>query len=450
MTAAKDVDEICSHGRLSLPEKHDRLTHYMFRYPAKFHPPVARALLDLFSEEGDYVVDPFCGSGTLMVEAATMRRHSLGTDVDPLAVAVASAKLQRPKPTALINTIERLVRSIEPLRRSAQEYEHRAHFDLTPDEYEAEAATLAPWIPAIPNLHHWFRRYVIIDLAKLRRMIEMMAMPNTQRAIIGVIFASIIRNASNADPVPVSGLEVTRWMREKDAEGRIIDPFRLMSRALRTASADVANFVDHADPASRAQAKWADATALNRKIIRQPDAVITSPPYHNAVDYYRRHQLEMFWLGLTNTQDERLALLRRYVGRPRVPPRHPWVHQPLRTGLVRSWHDRIEEHSEQRAQSFRHYMGAMSLFFDGLARCLRPGTPVVLVVGHSAWQKAEIPTSRLFDELASDAFDLEQTLWYPLKNRYMSYSRHNGADIKLEHVMVLRRSGVGATRTLAV
>src|SRR5260370_39197921 len=73
----------------------ERLTHYLFRYPAKFHPPVARALVERYSEPGDLVLDCFCGSGTLLVEAAVLGRHALGTDVDPLAAWVSEAKTNR-------------------------------------------------------------------------------------------------------------------------------------------------------------------------------------------------------------------------------------------------------------------------------------------------------------------------------------------------------------------
>src|SRR4051812_36391097 len=72
-----------------------RLTHYLFRYPAKFHPPVVRALIEKYTEPGDVILDPFCGSGTLLVEAATMNRRSIGLDIDPVAVAVTNAKVHR-------------------------------------------------------------------------------------------------------------------------------------------------------------------------------------------------------------------------------------------------------------------------------------------------------------------------------------------------------------------
>ena len=46
-----------------------RLSHYAFRYPAKFHPPVVRELVQRYSKKGQVCCDPFCGSGTRLVEA---------------------------------------------------------------------------------------------------------------------------------------------------------------------------------------------------------------------------------------------------------------------------------------------------------------------------------------------------------------------------------------------
>lgn len=55
-----------------------KLTHYLFRYPAKFHPPVVAALFERFTQTGDVVLDPFVGSGTSLVEGALLER-TLGT-----------------------------------------------------------------------------------------------------------------------------------------------------------------------------------------------------------------------------------------------------------------------------------------------------------------------------------------------------------------------------------
>nr|MDQ4041145.1 site-specific DNA-methyltransferase [Actinomycetota bacterium] len=78
--------------KYAAPEASRRYTHYLFRYPAKFHPPVAQALLERYTEPGDCVLDCFCGSGTLLVEATVAGRSAVGSDVDPVAAFVSRVK----------------------------------------------------------------------------------------------------------------------------------------------------------------------------------------------------------------------------------------------------------------------------------------------------------------------------------------------------------------------
>ena len=66
-----------------------RLTHYLFRFPAKFHPPVVHSLIREYTTAGQTLLDPFCGSGTLLLAATVEGLHAIGSDVDPIAVFVA-------------------------------------------------------------------------------------------------------------------------------------------------------------------------------------------------------------------------------------------------------------------------------------------------------------------------------------------------------------------------
>ena len=70
--------------------------------------------------------------------------------------------------------------------------------------------------------------------------------------------------------------------------------------------------------------------------------------------------------------------------------------------------------------------------------CLSPSGSIVLVLGKSQWNGTTLPTVELFEELAGDCLEVQEKFWYPTKNRYMSYARHNGADINREYVVVLR------------
>jgi len=397
---------------MHLPEGgFNSLTHYLFRYPAKFHPPVVRTLIERFTQPGDVVLDPFCGSGTLLVEAAVAGRHCIGTDIDPLAVFVARVKTHVYNDAHLRRSAVSLLERVSEMCRTADECARRQFDDITLEDMSAVLLAERLWIPEIPNLLHWFRRYVIIDLSRIRKIIAELPVPQTHIDFFLVCFASVIRAASNADPVPVSGLEVTAHMRRKEAAGRIINASALFASAVKKRLEAVAEF-GRATLDVRTSVRQIDATKVRKHIRTSVDAVITSPPYHNAVDYYRRHQLEMFWLGLTETQQQRLTLRPLYIGRPQVSQRDPLFGGDEFTGqIAKYWYATMMQNSRERATAFRHYVIAMKKSLEQMANCLAPGDPAVLVVGHSSWKGKNIPTTDLITELGEPWFAEAERLW---------------------------------------
>lgn len=418
----------------------DNLSHYLFRYPAKFHPPIVRSLIERLTQPGDTVCDPFMGSGTLAVEALVLGRNAVGMDVDPIAVAVARAKAHRYQVPRLRAVAEQLLQSLQKYERPANEYEQRMFVDLSKQNLDRQLRGLRQFVPAIPQIEHWFRRYVIVDLAKIKREISRLDTSQANALFLDVVFASIIRNSSNADPVPVSGLEVTSHMKRKDEEGRSINPFALFRKALLKAVDGAEQFTESANPANYSSIYLGDASRRTIRARQPVEAVITSPPYHGAVDYYRRHKLEMYWLAQTKTEEDRLRLLDHYIGRVSVPRSNRFVSEPPAGPLSAFWEAKIREINPSRANAFRHYQGSMRSVFLNIAKLLKFGKPAAFVVGHSKWNGTEFPTRNLFEEIAGEQFVLEEFHSYPLKNRYMSYTRHNGANIQTEHVLIFRRT----------
>ena len=419
----------------------DHLTHYLFRYPAKFHPPIVRTLINQYTKHGDYILDPFCGSGSALIEAAIAGRHAIGSDIDPLAVFISRIKTHR-------YNIKYLTKSYQVLSEKLDQFQsknvkcYEPHFqDLTLEEFNSTVHTEKLWIPAIPKLFHWFRRYVVVDLARINKEIAQIKTPNSHRDFFRLCFASIIRAASNADPVPVSGLEVTSYMKRKEILGRVVNPYALFEKAVKKGLLAVNDFKSKSDPKASVSAVQGNALKLKSFVRHKVDAVITSPPYHNAVDYYRRHQLEMFWLGFVKTQEDRLSLKPAYIGASRVSRKNSFLRDQHDLGpFSQKWEMQIRTRSPERANAFRHYVVSMRKVFDELGKILPHSKPAIFVVGHSSWNGLEIPTSDLFIELANPWFELTDYLWYPIKNRYMSYSRHNKANIDKEYVLVFHRT----------
>ena len=427
------------HGRLLFGEASEKLTHNVFRYPAKFHPPVAKALVENFSRPGDTVLDPFCGSGTTLVEALATGRHAIGTDVDPLAVFVAGAKVRRHDAGSIDATVASLSETLQRMSEADQALWGPYTADISPGEFDTASLELSAWIPELPRMMHWFRRRVVVQLAAIRRLVEL---PTTSREFARLCFAATIRNSSNADPVPVSGLEVTSHMRAKEAAGRSIDPYALMNAALRKTAKAVHELASHRGHGLGARVAVADARTLDGGTTGRIDAVITSPPYLTAVDYYRRHTLEMYWLGLTATSDERLELLPRYIGRDRVSIGAVNVDACSRGATVaRRWMPIFGELKPHRSRAFVHYCVGMSQSLDRIASLLPALGKAVVVVGDVRFAGQPVDMSDLIRELAPDRLHMAEELWYPLANRYMSYSRKHEADIDSDRVLVFERLG---------
>lgn len=77
------------------------LTHDLHYYKAKFFPRLARAALNVsmqaLGSESGRILDPFVGSGTTLLEAATLACPAVGLDIDPLSVLISQTKVDLAK-----------------------------------------------------------------------------------------------------------------------------------------------------------------------------------------------------------------------------------------------------------------------------------------------------------------------------------------------------------------
>lgn len=228
-------------------------------YPAKFIAELPRALMDsLPVPKGTAVFDPFCGSGTTLVETQRRGLPSIGVDLNPIACLMSRVK------TA-------------PLA---------AGFADAADEVIARArrAKNVP-IPVIPNLDHWFMKPVQRVLAALTGAIG--DAPSAHRDLLRLALSSIIVRVSNQE-------SDTRYAAiSKAITGE--DVFLAFERAVRRTAEALASR-DY--PLTTAKVLEEDTLTITPdKIKRRIGLVITSPPYPNAYEYWLYHKYRMWWLG---------------------------------------------------------------------------------------------------------------------------------------------------------
>jgi DNA modification methylase len=76
----------------SFPERGNWATHNS-RYRGNFAPQIARNIIEMYSEEGDSILDPMVGAGTTLIEAKLLARNALGLDINPEAVKLSRKAL---------------------------------------------------------------------------------------------------------------------------------------------------------------------------------------------------------------------------------------------------------------------------------------------------------------------------------------------------------------------
>lgn len=251
----------------SFSESTDReLTHGLHPWPAKFIPDIPRTAIDLFSEPGDLIIDPFCGSGTTAVEAAVSGRRFVVGDLNPLAVRIAEAKCEVPTPSQAME----IVQWASGLRI------------VDPGDYLA-------LVPDIPNRAYWFNDEVAGQLAYL--LCGLRDLGHSQ-AFMEVVFSSIIVHSSYQE-------SETRYRRvDKDVTAeRVLELFRGRLVTALEAATSMRSFVSDEDHAGR---RYMIHDARRPFPSVEPELValaVFSPPYPNAFDYHLYHRFRMFWLG---------------------------------------------------------------------------------------------------------------------------------------------------------
>ena len=254
---------------------HDRKSHEdiegIHPYPAKFIPDIPRALLSVLPvQHGTAVLDPFCGSGTTMVESQRRGFDTIGIDLNPIA--------------CLISRIKTGACPID-----LEGYALRAVIEAD-NQLKAN-------VPAIPNLDHWFEPAIQQKLASLVSVVN--SMPNEARDCLRLALSSIIVRVSKQE-------SDTRYA----SVPKNISPKDVADLFLRAVARIVVALRARRYMLTSAQVIEGDTLAIKPEQIAKPiGLVITSPPYPNAYEYWLYHKYRMWWLGF-----DPLAVKAREIG----------------------------------------------------------------------------------------------------------------------------------------
>ena len=404
----------------------NKSAHAIHPYPAKLLVNIPKFFIDaLPSVAGSVLLDPFCGSGTVLYEGALAGLRPIGSDSNPLARLITKAKLT----------------SVD--REAAQ---------LQLDEVMASYPSALPTIPDVVNRQYWFSERISDCLGRLKTAIER-TVPARHRPVFDVSFSATVRRVSYADPrlsVPVKinpdrsarygakGDEVIRRL------GRLAD-IDVGATFWSIASQNIQRCPELGQGFAADQPElFSDARSLGLADGTVGFA-ITSPPYVGAQKYVRASSLSLGWLGLTPDCKLR-PIERRSIGREHLAADE--MLEPAGTGVAEadSLLDKIVERNPLRARIAQRYLLEMREALAELSRTMTHDGSLVLVVGPNLVAGLEFPTPLFLQQIAESlGFTTQLHLIDSIDSRGLMTKRNRTAGvIQQESVFLLKRVRVGA------
>jgi hypothetical protein len=229
------------------------------------------ALNALQSERGQgTVLDPMCGSGTVLRTAVEAGHEALGFDMDPLAVLMSSVWTDA-------DSLDRLGSAAEEVVREARQLDSDGIY--------------LPWIDddqeTLDFVDFWFadrqkedlRRIVSVIHTRRDRFFDALKLSLSRIIVTKKKGASLAWDVSHSRPHRVA------LTNEYDVMEGFIRAAREIEKRLASSFSGAA------------QVLQGDARNLSSIPDKSVDLVVTSPPYLNAIDYLRGHRLALVWLG---------------------------------------------------------------------------------------------------------------------------------------------------------
>ncbi len=239
-------------------EETEYATHHLYRYPGQFVPQIPRFLIQKFSKKYDVVLDPFCGSGTTLVEANLLHRNSYGIDVNPIARLVTKVKTKK-----ISMSNDELIRIIN-INPDFDDFD-----EITDECKKFEYSYL-------------FNQENLMRLLKIRKEIYENYTDDIRNFLL-VCLLSIVKSCASI------GEHGVRRVREKKDAINVFEIFKknvcVNLKKLTSLNTDVFAEVLDCD---------AKKISLDAQTV---DLVVTSPPYLNALNYIKIHQIEMALLN---------------------------------------------------------------------------------------------------------------------------------------------------------
>ena len=418
LTECQKLTSMSFRGPNGAVGNRDANTHHLHWYPAKMFYRIPTVILDALGlPPGSTVLDPFCGSGTVLVEAISRGYSAIGIDIHPIARLISDVKTTPLCYEIIGMYLSSILERARSMRRFAPEERLPGFWFRAP----ARNALYRLYC-AIDSLVHEskYRNFFLANLTNITRRCSMAdpAIPppvrmRSERAVqAGSRYQRALRAALNLDTNAVYGRYEASVLRNAERVRDFLTP-------------------------DRASTKIIAGSALSMQIPDvSVDMIITSPPYCGAQKYIRTFRLELLLLGFT--PDQIRGLDRATLGTEQGFP-------SFTSGGLAPHHERIiaaiSTKNHHRSRMLTSYLSGLSMFAAEVYRVLRPSGSAFVSFGTSRFAGVDVDIADCFSEICLPlGLRLIAKCSDRIPSRGLITRRHpSAAVIPSEHVLWLRK-----------
>lgn len=336
------------------------------------------------------IMDPFTGSGTVLVQAKFNGYKSLGTELNPLLHFIANTKL---------NCWDVL-----------PEYLLKVYNSIPKDKRSSA--------PGFLRSYSQFDEGVLKNLEILKAGIESLkATSKKQRKAVDLIrlaFSSILIDCSNLKRSPCLG-----YCNDKKIDDE--EPYLLLDKRVYQIASDLRIIQSHCKKLIETESNVILANAIEYCHDRKFDLVITSPPYMNGLDYVMNYKIEMGWLGFIKNHKESKKIKNEMIVCDNVSKglirdftksqsiyTNDWI-EKIKRGIETNIVKRGRYRRNDMPNIVHKYFDDMYIVMSQIVPSINPGGRFILVIGDSLIADIYVPTDLLIAKIGLDLnLDIEK------------------------------------------
>jgi DNA modification methylase len=358
------------------------ITHCYHRYPAKFIPQLARRIIEENTSIDDTVLDPFCGSGSAVLESLLSGRIAYGSDINPLAFLITKAKTTPINPDVLANSIEYLFSSLK--------------------YYSKESVGLPK------GISNWFPADVIPKLDAILCAIN--SFDSDIKTFFLCAFSQILKACSYWSMYSIKPYKE----HDKFAQGGpdAVEIFRRHVSKMQSRNEELYNILpDIEDFNSRKRIEICDARRLPIK-DKVVSLVVTSPPYVTSYEYADIHQLTLMWLGKIFPSEQ---IRKTFIGS--ISRKDSGE---LLSYIAYDIVQRLSKVDASLGRSVSAYFSDMQSCFKEMLRVLKTSGRAAIVIGNTTLRGVEISNAQVFVEMFSNmGLSLKNVISREVPSKYL-------------------------------